>query len=49
MEHEVMRKSGCLNYRSTKWEEVQPGVYERQLSYKFSHHISLFGGEVNCT
>ncbi|GAB2221255.1 hypothetical protein Drorol1_Dr00012428 [Drosera rotundifolia] len=49
MEHEVMRKSGCLNYRSTKWEEVKPGVYERQLSYKFSHHISVFGGEVNCT
>ncbi|KAL9271734.1 C2 and GRAM domain-containing protein [Drosera capensis] len=49
MEHKGMRKSGCLNYRSTKWEEVKPGIYERQLSYKFSHHISVFGGEVNCT
>ncbi|GAB2269772.1 hypothetical protein Dimus_004694 [Dionaea muscipula] len=50
LEHKVMEQSGCLNYRTTKWEELKPGVYERQLSFKFRHHASIFGGdEVHCT
>ncbi|KAL8159035.1 hypothetical protein V2J09_000572 [Rumex salicifolius] len=48
LEHKVMAKSGCLEYMTTQWETIKPRVYERRVSYKFSHHVSVFGGEVNC-
>ncbi|KAJ4959793.1 hypothetical protein NE237_019703 [Protea cynaroides] len=46
LEHNVMVKSGCLNYETTSWEAVKPDIYERQISYKFNRHVSIFGGEV---
>lgn len=49
MEHEIMEKSGRLSYATTAWESVKPGVFERQITYRFKHHISIFGGEVTCT
>ncbi|CAO2826440.1 unnamed protein product [Amaranthus hypochondriacus] len=49
LERKVMGKSGCLNYITTEWRIVKPDVYERQLSYKFNHEVSVFGGEVRCT
>ncbi|XVF49315.1 hypothetical protein PTKIN_Ptkin04bG0001500 [Pterospermum kingtungense] len=49
LEHNIMEKSGCLNYATTTWEHVKPGVSERQVSYKFNRHVSIFGGEVTCT
>ncbi|KAL6493499.1 hypothetical protein OROGR_032278 [Orobanche gracilis] len=49
LEHKVMSKSGCLNYMTTSWEPVTSNVQERRVSYKFSRHISIFGGEVTCT
>ncbi|KAF5730889.1 C2 and GRAM domain-containing protein [Tripterygium wilfordii] len=49
MEHKIMEKSGCLNYATTAWEPVKPGVLERRLSYKFNRHVSIFGVEVTCT
>ncbi|KAL6493494.1 hypothetical protein OROGR_032273 [Orobanche gracilis] len=49
LEHKVMSKSGCLNYMTTSWEPVTSSVQERRVSYKFSRHISIFGGEVTCT
>ncbi|XVE56343.1 hypothetical protein DITRI_Ditri04bG0001700 [Diplodiscus trichospermus] len=48
LEHKIMEKSGCLNYATTRWEPVKPGVSERQVSYKFNRHVSIFGGEVTC-
>ncbi|KZV34749.1 hypothetical protein F511_00651 [Dorcoceras hygrometricum] len=49
LEHRVMTKSGCLNYVTTTWETVAPGILERLVSYKFSRHISIFGGDVAST
>ncbi|OMO77406.1 C2 calcium-dependent membrane targeting [Corchorus capsularis] len=49
LEHKIMEKSGCLNYATTMWEPVKPGVCERHVSYKFNRHVSIFGGEVTCT
>ncbi|XP_073124085.1 C2 and GRAM domain-containing protein At5g50170 isoform X2 [Henckelia pumila] len=49
LEHRVMTKSGCLNYVTTTWEPVAPEIQERQVSYKFSRHISIFGGDVAST
>ncbi|KAL5814872.1 hypothetical protein ACOSQ4_025513 [Xanthoceras sorbifolium] len=49
LEYKVMEKSGCLNYATSLWEPVKPGVFERRLSYRFSRHVSIFGGEVTCT
>lgn len=49
LEHKVMSKSGCLNYVTTTWEQVSPEVQERRVNYKFSRHISNFGGEVTST
>ncbi|XVF08418.1 hypothetical protein REPUB_Repub07fG0002000 [Reevesia pubescens] len=49
LEHKIMEKSGCLNYATTAWEPVRPGVSERQVSYKFNRHVSIFGGKVTCT
>ncbi|KAK9684786.1 hypothetical protein RND81_10G232500 [Saponaria officinalis] len=49
LEHEMMAKCGCLNYVTTQWQAVKPDVYERQLSYKYNHDVSFFGGEVQCT
>ncbi|XP_021733545.1 C2 and GRAM domain-containing protein At5g50170-like [Chenopodium quinoa] len=49
LERKVMAKSGCLNYVTTEWQSVKPDVYERQLSYKFNHIVSVFGGEVRCS
>lgn len=49
LERKVMAKTGCLNYATTQWQAVKPDVYERQLSYKFNHEVSVFGGEVRCT
>ncbi|KDP31032.1 hypothetical protein JCGZ_11408 [Jatropha curcas] len=49
MEHKIMEKSGCLNYATTTWESVKPGIFERHVSYKFNRHVSIFGGEVTCT
>ena len=49
LERKVMAKSGCLGFITTQWEELKPDVYERQLSYKFNHDVSIFGGEVKST
>lgn len=49
LEYRVMERSGCLNYATTAWETVKLGVFERLVSYKFNHHVSIFGGEVTCT
>ncbi|XP_017972261.1 PREDICTED: C2 and GRAM domain-containing protein At5g50170 isoform X1 [Theobroma cacao] len=49
LEHKIMEKSGCINYVTTIWEPVKPGVSERRISYKFNRHVSIFGGEVTCT
>ncbi|KAH6832324.1 C2 calcium/lipid-binding and GRAM domain containing protein [Perilla frutescens var. hirtella] len=49
LEHKVMSKSGCLNYVTTTWEQVTPELQERRVNYKFSRHISNFGGEVTST
>lgn len=49
LERKVMAKSGCLSFITTQWEELKPDVYERQLSYKFNHDVSIFGGEVRST
>ncbi|KAG8652597.1 hypothetical protein MANES_06G109800v8 [Manihot esculenta] len=49
MEHRIMEKSGCRNYTTTTWECVKPGIFERHISYRFNHHVSIFGGEVSCT
>lgn len=49
MERKIMEKSGCLNYASTTWESKKPGVYERRLSYKYNHYVSVFGGGVTCS
>ncbi|XP_010442497.1 PREDICTED: C2 and GRAM domain-containing protein At5g50170-like [Camelina sativa] len=48
LERKVMEKSGCLSYASTTWESKNPGVYERRLSYKYNHYVSVFGGGVTC-
>ncbi|EOA12464.1 hypothetical protein CARUB_v10025800mg [Capsella rubella] len=48
LERKIMEKSGCLNYASTTWESKNPGVYERRLSYKYNHYVSVFGGGVTC-
>ncbi|XP_030531148.2 C2 and GRAM domain-containing protein At5g50170 [Rhodamnia argentea] len=48
-EYRIMEKSGCLNYSATEWESVQPGTFERSVSYKFNRYISIFGGEVTST
>ncbi|KAK4768091.1 hypothetical protein SAY87_003232 [Trapa incisa] len=49
LEYRVMEKSECLNYATTDWETVRLGVFERSVSYKFNHYVSIFGGEVTCT
>ncbi|XP_021292585.1 C2 and GRAM domain-containing protein At5g50170 isoform X2 [Herrania umbratica] len=49
LEHKIMEKSGCINYATTIWEPVKPGVSERRIFYKFNRHVSIFGGEVTCT
>lgn len=49
LENRIMEKSGCLNYVTTSWEPIKPGVFERKLSYRFNCHVSIFGGEVTCT
>ncbi|KAK1565537.1 hypothetical protein Q3G72_029097 [Acer saccharum] len=49
LEYKIMEKSGCLNYATSLWEPVRPGVFERRLSYRFSRLVSIFGGEVTCT
>ncbi|CAN8253505.1 unnamed protein product [Cochlearia groenlandica] len=50
MERKIMEKSGCLSYASTSWEsKTQEGVYERRLSYKYNHYVSVFGGGVTCS
>ncbi|CAK9137549.1 unnamed protein product [Ilex paraguariensis] len=49
LEHEVMGKSGCLNYVTTTWEPGTPDAFERHLSYKFNRRVSIFGGEVTST
>ncbi|KAK4842805.1 hypothetical protein QYF36_000316 [Acer negundo] len=49
LEYKIMEKSGCLNYATSLWEPVRPGVFERCLSYRFSCLVSIFGGEVTCT
>ncbi|VVB15527.1 unnamed protein product [Arabis nemorensis] len=49
MERNIMEKSGCLNYASTTWESKKPGVYERRLSYRYNHYVSVFGGGVTCS
>ncbi|CAF2320685.1 unnamed protein product [Brassica napus] len=46
MERKIMEKSGCLNYASTTWESKKPGIYERRVSYKYNHTVSVFGGGV---
>lgn len=47
-EQKIMEKCGCLNYTTTKWEVVKPGISERHVSYGFNHQVSIFGGEVTC-
>ncbi|CAI0451553.1 unnamed protein product, partial [Linum tenue] len=49
MEHRIMGKSGLLNYATTPWETMKPGVQERHVSYKFNRQVSIFEGEVSCT
>ncbi|KAK8923552.1 C2 and GRAM domain-containing protein [Platanthera zijinensis] len=49
LEKKIMEKVGCLNYSATEWKETKPDNHERHLRYKFSRHISVFGGEVTCT
>ncbi|MQL93394.1 hypothetical protein Taro_026025 [Colocasia esculenta] len=49
MEKKIMEKVGCLSYTSTPWELVKPDLYEREVHYKFNHHVSIFGGEVTST
>ncbi|KAE9608533.1 putative C2 domain, GRAM domain, VASt domain-containing protein [Lupinus albus] len=49
LEHKVMLRTGCLNYETTAWELVKPGVFERRVCYKFDRHASTFGGEITCT
>ena len=49
LERKVMAKSGCLSFITTPWEELKPDTYERQLSYKFNHDVSIFGGQVIST
>lgn len=49
MERKIMEKSGCLNYASTTWESKKPGIYERRVSYKYNHTVSVFGGGVTCS
>lgn len=48
LERKIMEKSGCLSYASTTWESKKQGVYERRLSYKYNHYVSVFGGGVTC-
>lgn len=48
-EQKIMEKSGCLNYTATAWEPANSGDFERYVSYRFSRHVSIFGGEVACT
>ncbi|XP_050376095.1 C2 and GRAM domain-containing protein At5g50170 [Argentina anserina] len=48
LEHNVMGKSGCLNYATTAWESIKPNVFQRCLSYSFNRNVSIFGGEVAC-
>lgn len=49
LEYKIMEKSGCLDYATSLWEPVSPGVFARHQSYRFSSHVSIFGGEVSCT
>ncbi|KAL5972422.1 hypothetical protein ACLOJK_041676 [Asimina triloba] len=49
LERKVMEKVGCLDYSCTPWELVKNDVYQRQICYKFSQHISRNGGEVTST
>ncbi|KAL2935787.1 hypothetical protein RDABS01_018905 [Bienertia sinuspersici] len=49
LERKVMAKTGCLNYATTVWQQVKADVYERQVSYKYNHEVSVFGGEVRST
>lgn len=48
LEHRVMEKSGCLDYATTPWKSVKPGLLERRISYQFNHDISIFEGKVTC-
>jgi len=49
LEHKIMQRTGCMNYETTSWEVVKPGVFERRVSYQFNRQVSAFGGEVTCT
>ncbi|KAK7302138.1 hypothetical protein RJT34_13018 [Clitoria ternatea] len=49
LEHNIMQRTGCMNYETTTWELVKPDVFERRVSYQFNRHVSAFGGEVTCT
>lgn len=49
MEHAVMERSGCLNYVTTSWEQVNLNVFERRMYFKFNRRVSIFGGDVTCT
>lgn len=49
LEYKIMEKSGCLNYTTSSWEQISPCAFARHLSYRFSSHVSNFGGEVTCT
>ncbi|KAK1294002.1 C2 and GRAM domain-containing protein [Acorus calamus] len=49
LEQKIMAKAGCLNYTTSPWELVKSDVYERHVRYKFSRHVSIFGGGVTST
>lgn len=49
LEHKIMRRTGSINYATTNWESVKSDGFERRVSYKFNHQVSVFGGDVTCT
>ncbi|KAJ0751113.1 putative prolycopenC2 and GRAM domain-containing protein [Helianthus annuus] len=51
LEHKVMGKLWCLNYKTTPWEPVTGhfDMLERRLCWKFNRRVSSFGGDVTCT
>ncbi|KAK1318607.1 C2 and GRAM domain-containing protein [Acorus calamus] len=49
LEQKIMAKAGCFNYTTSPWELVKSDVYERHVRYKFSRHVSIFGGGVTST
>lgn len=49
LEEKIAEKAGWLEYCPTPWESMgEEGVQQRQISFKLSKQISLFGTNVTC-